>query len=374
MLADTAAALGGRERVACREDPRPRRRRHPLEPGSGHDDGGHRPDVCASPATGVRWTSAADACACSRRARRTSCTSRDRRRRRRSSALDGEVAYTVAASGTASRAGAQAARDRDRRVPSPSAGARPGGARRQGRCHQPPHGGRRAARRHHASRGRRGPSRWPSMPPATCPRASDRRRRTRTWATSSSRRDSRSTSDESGLKLPRRLETQTDRFKTAELRLARATVDGDAGEVAAPEAARTAAAPAPAAPSVVAEVVAPGVWLLGGQSHHSALIEFGDHLLLVEAPQSEARTLAAIAKARELVPGKPLTQLVTLPPPLRSHRRAAGGDRRGTDGHHAAGQRRLLRGGREAALHASARRAGQGRLAPPRSKASTTSA
>jgi glyoxylase-like metal-dependent hydrolase (beta-lactamase superfamily II) len=117
--------------------------------------------------------------------------------------------------------------------------------------------------------------------------------------------------DEAGLKLPRRLETHTDRFKTAELRLARASVNGDVGELGAPEAVRTAAAPPPAAPLVVPEVVAPGVWLLGGQSHHSTLIEFADHLLLVEAPQSEARTLGVIAKARELVPGKPLTKLVT---------------------------------------------------------------
>lgn len=116
---------------------------------------------------------------------------------------------------------------------------------------------------------------------------------------------------EAGLTLPQRLTTYTDRFKSSELRLARATIDGDIGEVAAPEAARTAAAPVAAAPSVVPEVVAPGVWLLAGQSHHSALIEFSDHLMLVEAPQSEARTLAAIARARELVPGKPLTQMVS---------------------------------------------------------------
>ena len=36
-----------------------------------------------------------------------------------------------------------------------------------------------------------------------------------------------------------------------------------------------------------------------------------DHLTLIEAPLSEARTLAVIARARELKPGTPLTQLVT---------------------------------------------------------------
>jgi glyoxylase-like metal-dependent hydrolase (beta-lactamase superfamily II) len=114
------------------------------------------------------------------------------------------------------------------------------------------------------------------------------------------------------LRLPERHTVSIDRFKTAELRLARPTVNRDIGDISAPEAARSAASPAaPATPGVTAEVIAPGVWLLGGGSHHSALVEFSDHLLLVEAPQSEARTLAAIAKARELVPGKPLTELVS---------------------------------------------------------------
>jgi glyoxylase-like metal-dependent hydrolase (beta-lactamase superfamily II) len=50
---------------------------------------------------------------------------------------------------------------------------------------------------------------------------------------------------------------------------------------------------------------------MAGQSHHSVLVEFPDHLMLIEAPQSEARTLAVIAKAKETVPNKPLTELVT---------------------------------------------------------------
>lgn len=61
---------------------------------------------------------------------------------------------------------------------------------------------------------------------------------------------------------------------------------------------------------MTADVVGPGIWLLGGQSHHSVLVEFSDHLTLIEAPQSEARALGVIAKAREVRPGKPLTQVV----------------------------------------------------------------
>ena len=50
---------------------------------------------------------------------------------------------------------------------------------------------------------------------------------------------------------------------------------------------------------------------MGGTGEHSVLFEFADHLLLFETPISDARTLAVIAKARETVPGKPLTMGVT---------------------------------------------------------------
>jgi glyoxylase-like metal-dependent hydrolase (beta-lactamase superfamily II) len=116
--------------------------------------------------------------------------------------------------------------------------------------------------------------------------------------------------DVNGLKLPSRFTTRVDAFTTAEIRATSQAIDTDVGDLAAPAPAR-AAAPPPAAPTVVPEALGKGVWLMGGQSHHSVLVEFGDHLMLIEAPQSEARTLAVIAKAKELVPGKPLTQLVT---------------------------------------------------------------
>jgi glyoxylase-like metal-dependent hydrolase (beta-lactamase superfamily II) len=117
--------------------------------------------------------------------------------------------------------------------------------------------------------------------------------------------------DVSGLKLPAVLKTNTDKYTTAELRLTRQTVDADVGDLAAPSQAASAAAIAgPAAPTVSVQEIAKGIWLLAGQSHHSVLVEFGDHLTLIEAPQNDARTLAVIAKARELRPGKPLTHVV----------------------------------------------------------------
>jgi glyoxylase-like metal-dependent hydrolase (beta-lactamase superfamily II) len=117
--------------------------------------------------------------------------------------------------------------------------------------------------------------------------------------------------DVSGLKLPAHITTQTDKDTTADIRAAKQSVDADAGDLTAP-AAVTAAAPITGPPpaTVTAEEVAKGIWFLAGQSHNSVLVEFGDHLMLIEAPQHDTRALAVIAKARELRPNKPLTQVV----------------------------------------------------------------
>ena len=118
--------------------------------------------------------------------------------------------------------------------------------------------------------------------------------------------------DVDGLKLPATLTLKTDRYTTATLKLTQQWVNADTGDLAAPAAAASAAPIAgPPAPVVTVEEVAKGIWLLAGQSHNSAVVEFDDHLMLIEAPQNETRTLAVIAAARNLRPGKPLTQLVS---------------------------------------------------------------
>jgi glyoxylase-like metal-dependent hydrolase (beta-lactamase superfamily II) len=117
--------------------------------------------------------------------------------------------------------------------------------------------------------------------------------------------------DVSGLKLPARLTTKTDKFTTVEIHATKQTVDGDTGDLAAPAAAASAAAIAgPPPANVTVQEVAPGIWFLAGQSHNSVVAEFTDHLMLIEAPQNDTRTLAVIAKARELRPNKPLTHVV----------------------------------------------------------------
>jgi hypothetical protein len=61
---------------------------------------------------------------------------------------------------------------------------------------------------------------------------------------------------------------------------------------------------------VTSTEIAPGVHYLQGGSHHSVAIEQRDHVVVVEAPQHEARSLAVIAKIKELIPNKPITHLI----------------------------------------------------------------
>ena len=61
---------------------------------------------------------------------------------------------------------------------------------------------------------------------------------------------------------------------------------------------------------VTVNKLADGVYYLTGASHHSVAIEQRDHIVLVEGPQSEERSLAVIAKVKEIIPNKPIKYLV----------------------------------------------------------------
>jgi glyoxylase-like metal-dependent hydrolase (beta-lactamase superfamily II) len=62
---------------------------------------------------------------------------------------------------------------------------------------------------------------------------------------------------------------------------------------------------------VASTEVAKGVWhVTGGPQHHSVLVEFDEYLAVVEAPDSEARSVAVIEEARRLAPNKPIRYIV----------------------------------------------------------------
>jgi len=118
-----------------------------------------------------------------------------------------------------------------------------------------------------------------------------------------------------GLQLPTLLTDWQDKREIGQIRIQRTTIDGDVGTLAAP-ASLGAAQPAggrgggrggPAGNP--AQELAKGVWRVTGTTHHSLIVEFNDHLLVVEANNPE-RVAAVWAKAKELRPNKPITQLI----------------------------------------------------------------
>ncbi|MCD6076337.1 MAG: hypothetical protein K0R89_275, partial [Ramlibacter sp.] len=61
---------------------------------------------------------------------------------------------------------------------------------------------------------------------------------------------------------------------------------------------------------VESQQVAPGVWHLAGGSHNSVLVEFSDHVMLIESPLYDGRAQAVLAEVRRLAPAKPLRYVV----------------------------------------------------------------
>jgi glyoxylase-like metal-dependent hydrolase (beta-lactamase superfamily II) len=77
---------------------------------------------------------------------------------------------------------------------------------------------------------------------------------------------------------------------------------------AVPDAVRQAAVQPP---RVESQKLADGVWLAGGGSHNSVIVEFRDYVAVVEAPLNEARSLAVMNEIRRLVPNKPIEYVVS---------------------------------------------------------------
>ncbi len=126
-----------------------------------------------------------------------------------------------------------------------------------------------------------------------------------------------------GLQLPTLLTNWQDKREIGQIRINRTTIDGDVGNLAAPA---SVMAPQQAdgggaagrggggrggltPPGNPAQEVAKGVWRVTGTTHHSLIVEFSDHLMVVEANNPE-RVGAVWAKAKELRPNKPITQLI----------------------------------------------------------------
>jgi glyoxylase-like metal-dependent hydrolase (beta-lactamase superfamily II) len=69
-------------------------------------------------------------------------------------------------------------------------------------------------------------------------------------------------------------------------------------------------APAGAAVRIQPEKIGEGLWFLAFGAPQSILVEFSDHVVIIEGPSNDDRTLGTIAEVKRMLPNKPIKYLV----------------------------------------------------------------
>jgi glyoxylase-like metal-dependent hydrolase (beta-lactamase superfamily II) len=114
--------------------------------------------------------------------------------------------------------------------------------------------------------------------------------------------------DYGAFRFPRRIVEKQDGFDTLDITITEVMPNA---AVSLPVPANVAqAAPAPAAPPVQIEMAAEGVWSVNGGNTRSLAVEFSDHIVMLEGPTSEARSMAVNEAVRKAVPAKPIRYVV----------------------------------------------------------------
>jgi glyoxylase-like metal-dependent hydrolase (beta-lactamase superfamily II) len=113
--------------------------------------------------------------------------------------------------------------------------------------------------------------------------------------------------DFGGVMFPSRLVQTQDGYPSLDLTISSVTAN-PAVDIAVPENVR---AFTPPAVRVESQKMGDGVFYLTGGTHHSLVVEMKDHIVVVDTPNNEARASAVLAKAKELVPNKPIRYVVT---------------------------------------------------------------
>lgn len=109
--------------------------------------------------------------------------------------------------------------------------------------------------------------------------------------------------DYGGVKFPGRIQQSAGGFPVLDVAIKEVQPNAPA-EFAVPDNVRG------ATERVTTEKVADGVWYVAGGSHHSVAIEMKDHLIMVEAPLSDARSGPVIEEVKKLAPGKPIRYVI----------------------------------------------------------------
>jgi len=110
-----------------------------------------------------------------------------------------------------------------------------------------------------------------------------------------------------GIQFPSRIQQSQGGYPTLDLTITAVEVNPFL-DITVPAEVRNAAAPA--APTATSEKVADGVYWITGGSHHSLAVDMGDHVVVVEAPQNEARSELVIAETKKRIANKPIRMVV----------------------------------------------------------------
>src|SRR5207237_253386 len=113
--------------------------------------------------------------------------------------------------------------------------------------------------------------------------------------------------DFSGVMFPSHIVQTQDGFPSLDITVSSVTANPSV-EITVPENVRT-FTPPPV--RVDSKQMGEGVYYLTGGTHHSLVVEMKDHIVVVDLPNNVARASAVIAKAKELVPNKPIRYVVT---------------------------------------------------------------
>ena len=109
--------------------------------------------------------------------------------------------------------------------------------------------------------------------------------------------------DYGGIKFPARIAQTQGGFPVLDLTV-RDVQPNAPVDIQPPEAVKT------ATERVTTERVADGVWFLAGGSHNSVAIEMKDHMIVVEAPLNDGRSVPMLAQVKHLAPGKPIRYVI----------------------------------------------------------------
>lgn len=112
--------------------------------------------------------------------------------------------------------------------------------------------------------------------------------------------------DFNGLSFPQHIVRRQGEYPVLDLNVSEVKVNPTL-DIAAPQV--VADVPVPSV-VVTADQLADGIYYIKGGTHHSVAVEQKDQVVVVEAPQNEARSLAVIEKLKEVIPDKPIKLLV----------------------------------------------------------------